>query len=120
MTDATSSNPHKEVDEGRLAAANGQGLARNPYPRGTIRHEEWRRGWQIKRDEVLGLGHEGCVAAAAGQSLSANPYPRGTIRYDDWRRGWRLKRDEMERAERTPETRDGCNDLAHPAPPKVS
>ena len=51
-TDASSFNPHREEDEGYLAAEAGQGSTDNPYPRGTIRYEEWRRGWQIKRDET--------------------------------------------------------------------
>ena len=52
MTDATSFNPHKEEDEGYLAAEAGRRLSDNPCPRGTIRHAEWRRGWQRMSDET--------------------------------------------------------------------
>lgn len=98
MTDATSFNPHKEEDEGYLAAKNGLRLSDNPYPRGTIRYAEWRRGWQIKKEEIQKEKDEGYMAAKAGRRLSDNPYPRGTIRYDEWRRGWHLKSDETQRA----------------------
>lgn len=98
MTDVTSCNPHKEEDEGYLAAETGQSLSRNPYPRRTIRYEQWRRGWQIKSDETRRDKGEGYQAAEAGQSLSQNPYPRGTIRYAEWRSGWQVKSDESQRA----------------------
>ena len=52
MTDGTSSNPHKEEDEGYLAAEAGQRLSDNPYPRGTLRYNHWRRGWCIKHNEI--------------------------------------------------------------------
>jgi hypothetical protein len=39
-------------DEGYLAAEAGYGLSENPYPNGTIRHEDWRRGWRMKNDEI--------------------------------------------------------------------
>jgi len=94
MTDVSSCNPHKEEDEGYLAAESGQNLSSNPYPRGTIRYEEWMRGWQIKIDETRGEKGEGYVAAEAGKSLSQNPHPRGTIRYSEWRRGWQVKSSE--------------------------
>jgi hypothetical protein len=100
MTDVTAFNPHKEEDEGYLAAETGQKLSRNPYPRGTIRHDEWRRGWQTKTDETRRDKGEGYLAAEAGQTLSQNPYPRGTIRYADWRAGWQTKSDETQRAKR--------------------
>ena len=45
MTSRTSRNPHKEADEGYLAAEAGQKLADNPYPAGTLRHLDWRHGW---------------------------------------------------------------------------
>ena len=90
--------PHKEEDEGYLAAEAGQKINENPYPRGTIRHKEWRRGWQIKNDVTHKEENEGFQAAAAGHGLSDNPYPRGTIRYDEWRRGWHIKSDETRRA----------------------
>lgn len=96
----TSLNPHKEEDEGYLAAEGGQKASRNPYPRGTIRHAEWRRGWQIKTDETRRDKDEGYLAAEAGQSLSQNPYPRGTIRHAEWRSGWQCKSDETQRAVR--------------------
>ena len=54
MHDVSGSNPHKEEDEGYLAAEAGLSLARNPYPRGTIRYEKWVRGWQIKLEETRG------------------------------------------------------------------
>jgi hypothetical protein len=92
--------PHEEEDEGYLAARSGGGLAGNPYPKGTIRYEEWRRGWQIQRDERRVEQDEGFLAGAAGQSLSENPHPRGTIRHDQWRRGWRMKQDQAKRASR--------------------
>lgn len=98
MTDVSSCNPHKEEDEGYLAAEAGIRLAANPYPRGTIRHDEWRRGWHIKRDANLLVNHEGYLAAEAGKSLAENPHPRGTLRFDQWRRSWRLKQDEISRA----------------------
>src|SRR5580692_13045000 len=98
MANTTSVNPHKEEDEGYLAAESGLRLTENPYPRGTIRHVEWRRGWQIKREETRKEEDEGYVAATAGQSITGNPYPRGTIRYDQWRRGWQIKTEELQRA----------------------
>ncbi|MEA2741213.1 MAG: hypothetical protein QOH05_4520 [Acetobacteraceae bacterium] len=107
MSDATSFNPHKEEDEGYLAAEAGQGLTANLYPCGTIRHEHWRRGWRIKTDEIqrtiklgsgMGQEDEGYLAAEAGQAATANPYPYGTIRYEDWRRGWHIKTEETQRA----------------------
>ena len=52
MAEVTACNPHKEEDEGYLAAEAGQKLSQNPYPKGTIRYEEWRRGWQIKIDAL--------------------------------------------------------------------
>jgi hypothetical protein len=100
MTDVPSCNPHKEEDEGYLAAESGSNLARNPYPKGTIRHEEWRRGWQIKKDETRRDKGEGYVAAEAGQTLAQNPYPRGTIRFAEWRSGWQLRNEETQRARR--------------------
>ncbi len=109
MTEKASFNPHKEEDEGYLAAEAGKTLTDNVYPCGTIRHEDWRRGWQIRRNErqrAIRLGSEngqedeGYLAADAGQSCSANPYPYGTIRFEDWRRGWTIKNDELQRAKR--------------------
>lgn len=98
MTEMPSCDPHKEEDEGYLAAESGLHFSRNPYPRGTIRHEEWRRGWQIKADETRREKGEGYLAFEAGRSLAQNPYPRGTIRYAEWRAGWQLKNDEAQRA----------------------
>jgi ribosome modulation factor len=98
MSDGTSCNPHKEEDEGYLAAESGLNLAKNPYPKGTIRHEEWRRGWQIKTDETRREKGEGYMAAEAGRSLAQNPYPRGTIRFAEWRSGWQLRNEEAQRA----------------------
>jgi len=98
MTDATSCNPHKEEDEGYLAAEIGRKLSDNPYPRGTIRHAEWRRGWQIKRDAVRQEENDGYLAAERGQNPHQNPHPGGTIRYDEWRRGWQRRSDETQRA----------------------
>src|SRR5215469_2903639 len=95
----TSLIPHEEVDQGYLAAEAGQMLSENPHPLGTIRYDDWRRGWHIKNNERRACGqssektqeHEGSLAADAGLSLSQNPYPCGTIRHDDWRRGWHAK-----------------------------
>jgi hypothetical protein len=107
MTDVTCCNPHKEEDEGYLAAEAGRGIGDNIYPFGTLRYEHWRRGWRIKTDETrrairLGLGDgqedEGYLAAHAGQSRADNPYPAGTIRYDHWQRGWCIRTDETQRA----------------------
>jgi hypothetical protein len=107
MSVVTACNPHKEEDEGYLAAEAGRSLAENIYPSGTIRHEHWRRGWRIRNDEAsrlvelgrgMGQEDEGYLAAEAGLGLADNPYPSGTIRFDHWRRGWRVKRDDTERA----------------------
>jgi hypothetical protein len=98
MADVSACNPHKEEDEGYLAAEAGLKLARNPYPRGTIRYEQWRRGWQIKVDATKVREDEGYLAATRGVALSANPHPRGTIRYSEWRRGWQIRTDEIQRA----------------------
>jgi hypothetical protein len=109
MTDETPFNPFKEEDEGYLAAEAGQSISANLYPCGTIRHEDWRRGWRIKSDETqrakgLNRGNrqedEGYLAAETGRSLLENPYPYGTIRHEDWRRGWGIKNDETQRAKR--------------------
>jgi hypothetical protein len=35
-----------------VAAVAGQSLSTNPHPRGTIRYEEWRVGWQIRQGET--------------------------------------------------------------------
>ncbi len=97
MSDATTLNPHKEEDEGYLAADAGKAISANPYPSGTLRYDDWRRGWRIRTEESrrpvkLGEGHgqddEGYLAAAEGKALADNPHPSGTMRYDDWRRGW--------------------------------
>jgi hypothetical protein len=109
MTDSTSFNPHKEEDEGYLAAKAGLRLAANPYPRGTIRHDHWRRGWQLKTEGIPKEKDEGYLAAKAGMRITANPYPRGTIRYEEWRCGWHVKSDETQRAIRLAET-DGDPD----------
>jgi len=100
MTDVRACNPHKEEDEGYLAAKAGLAISRNPYPRGTIRFEEWVRGWQIRVDETRSIKGEGYLAAAEGQSLSQNPHPRGTIRYAEWRSSWQMKIAENQRAMR--------------------
>ena len=55
MTDVTPCNPHKEEDEGYLAAEAGRSLSENIYPVGTIRFEHWRRGWRIKKDDCVAL-----------------------------------------------------------------
>jgi len=100
MTDVNGCNPHKEEDEGYLAAEAGLTRSRNPYPRGTIRFEEWLRGWQIKMDETRREKGEGYLAAQAGLKLTQNPHPRGTIRYAEWKTGWQLRSAEMQRAVR--------------------
>jgi hypothetical protein len=98
MSGVSSCNPHKEEDEGYLAAEAGQNVSSNPYPRGTIRYEEWMRGWHIKVDEARGEKGEGYMAADAGLSLSDNPHPRGTIRFVEWRSGWQTRSAERQRA----------------------
>jgi hypothetical protein len=100
MTDVNACNPYKEQDEGYVAAEAGQNLAGNPYPRGTIRYQEWTRGWQIKIDETRRDKGEGYLAAEAGRALAENPHPRGTIRYAEWRSGWQAKTAENQRATR--------------------
>jgi len=91
-------NPHKEEDEGYLAAEAGENLGGNPYPRGTIRYEEWARGWQIRCDETRCGKGEGYLAAEAGLSLTRNPHPRGTIRYAEWRADWQIQNAARQRA----------------------
>jgi hypothetical protein len=98
MSDVPAFNPHKEEDEGYRAAEAGRRLLDNPYPRGTIRFEEWRRGWHIQRDNKQKEEAEGHVAAESGLKQSANPYPKGTIRYEHWRQGWQKKNEETQRA----------------------
>jgi len=100
MADTTSCNPHKEEDEGFLAAEAGRRLSDNPYPRGTIRYSEWQRGWQIGRATGPREENDGYQAAEHGKGLAQNPHPRGTIRYDQWRRDWQRKTDETMRAVR--------------------
>ncbi|HEY0184886.1 MAG TPA: hypothetical protein VGC09_18955 [Rhodopila sp.] len=98
MSERRPSDPHKEEDEGYLAAESGLSPAANPYPCGTIRYEEWRRGWLCKREATESKDNDGYLAAEAGRSLSENPYPPGTIRYEQWRRGWHVRHDESQRA----------------------
>ena len=117
MIEDTRFNLHKEEDEGYLAAEAGRAAIENPYPRGTIRYEEWRRGWQIKRDESMREGDEGYLAAASGQAQSDNPYPRGTIRYEEWRCGWQVKRDETLRAARLGKIRHDSEPIARDEKP---
>lgn len=105
MTDVTAFNPHKEEDEGYLAAANGLSSLANPYPEATIRYRHWRSGWQVKNDETKLAESEGYKAATAGRRLEENPHPPGTIRYDDWQRGWHLRETETQRAARLGSTR---------------
>jgi len=100
MTNVNVRCPHKEEDEGYLAAEAGQAMSRNPYPRGTIRFEEWLRGWQIRIEESRQDKGEGYLAAEAGLALSQNPYPRGTIRFAEWRTGWQIRTDAARRAMR--------------------
>ena len=104
MRDVPPCNPHKEEDEGYLAAKDGRPLATNPYPRGTIRYEQWRLGWQCRTDAALRMKDEGYLAAETGKSLTENPHPRGTIRYSDWRSSWQIRQAEMQRANRLGET----------------
>jgi hypothetical protein len=98
MSEVRACDPHKEEDEGYLAAEAGLTLSRNPYPRGTIRFEEWGRGWQIRAYETRLEKGEGYLAAEAGQPVSRNPYPRGTIRFAEWRAGWQSRTDARNRA----------------------
>jgi hypothetical protein len=98
MTKVSACNPHKEEDEGYLAAEAGLALVKNPYPRGTIRYEEWARGWQIRFDETRGDKGEGYIAAEAGLVLAQNPHPRGTIRHAEWRSDWQVQNAARQRA----------------------
>jgi hypothetical protein len=98
MSDVTALNPFKQEDEGYLAAEAGLRLADNPHPQGTIRHEEWRRGWQMKRDETKHEHEEGYDETDASMNLSDNPHPPGTIRYAQWRKHWQIKREKAMRA----------------------
>lgn len=100
MSDVSSCNPHKEEDEGYLAAEAGLTVSSNPYPRGTIRYEEWARGWQVQVDESRREKDEGYLAAESGKNLADNPHPRGTIRYSEWRKGWHVRTAETQRAMR--------------------
>lgn len=84
-------DPHQEEDEGYLAAAAGLGLERNPYPSGTMRFDDWRRGWHIKQDEMRVDRDHPAFAVEAGKTLDDNPHPKGTIRYEEWRRAWLVK-----------------------------
>lgn len=67
MTRRTARNPHKEEDEGYLAAEAGQKLADNPYPAGTLRHADWRHGWLSKGAEAERAIRLGRVTASAGR-----------------------------------------------------
>jgi hypothetical protein len=96
--------PYKEEDEGYLAAETGRRLSENPHPRGTIRYDDWRRGWYAKSHEVRRKENEGYPAAETGHSLSENPHQPGTIRYKQWRRDWYIKNDEVRRAVRLGKT----------------
>ena len=98
MSDVTETCPFKQEDEGYLAAEAGLRLNANPHPCGTIRHEEWRRGWQKKRDEARHEHDEGYAETDPSLSLSDNPHPAGTIRHAQWRKHWQLKRDRAQRA----------------------
>ncbi len=73
MSNTTSLNPHKEEDEGYLAAESGRKLSENPYPRGTIRYSEWRRGWHLWRAVTLLEENDGYLAAQSGQGVSSEP-----------------------------------------------
>jgi hypothetical protein len=98
MTGATAFNPHKEEDEGYLAAKSGLSLSENPYPKGTIRYRHWRSGWQIRYDETKRAENEGYQGAGRGLRADENPHPPGTIRYDEWQRGWQAGSNEAQRA----------------------
>jgi hypothetical protein len=41
-----------QEDEGYLAAEAGKSLTENPYPPGTLRYDDWRRGWCIKTENT--------------------------------------------------------------------
>jgi hypothetical protein len=100
MNELTPVNPHKEEDEGYVAAEQGRDVSANPYPKGTIRHKEWRVGWQSRHDNQRERDNDGFRAAEAGVPLTENPHPRGTIRYDQWRRGWQIKNADIQRCQR--------------------
>jgi hypothetical protein len=100
MNEMTPVNPHREEDEGYLAAETGLELTNNPYPKGTIRHKEWRMGWQSRHDNARERDNDGYRAAEGGLQLADNPHPRGTIRFDQWRRGWQIKNADIQRVKR--------------------
>jgi hypothetical protein len=92
-------DPHKEEDEGYLAAEGGQRIDRNPYPPGTLRHDHWRRGWHMRQAEIQ-LDRDAAGSEAVGARLADNPHPPGTIRYAEWRRTWLTKHGRGDRAAR--------------------
>lgn len=38
------------MEEGKLAAANGEPLSANPYPQDSEDYEEWAEGWHYLQD----------------------------------------------------------------------
>jgi hypothetical protein len=90
-------DPFKEEDEGYIAARGGLAQTDNPYPPGTIRSKEWRRGWIIGRFET-GTGRiGGTCETGESRSLADNPHPRGTIRHRQWHLDWHARRRESAR-----------------------
>jgi hypothetical protein len=94
-------DPDREEEEGYRAAQAGSGLDRNPYPPGTMRFDDWRRGWQIRHIETRIERDRTVTPDEVGESLADNPHPRGTIRYEQWRDAWQVKQFRLRRARRT-------------------
>ena len=92
--------PDLKQDEGYQAAAAGLGAERNPYPQGTMRFDDWRRGWQIHAIERRIERDHAISPAEVGERLADNPHPRGTIRYEQWRDAWLVKQFHRRRARR--------------------
>lgn len=98
---AVTSRDHDQVeDEGYIAAEAGRRLDQNPYPSGTLRYEDWRRGWTIKQTEIRLEHDHHAPSVAQGATLADNPHPRGTIRFEEWRRTWMVRQAQLRRAKR--------------------
>jgi hypothetical protein len=95
-----SRDPDVVEDEGYVAAENGLGLEQNPYPSGTLRHADWRRGWQTRQTERRTDQDPFALSVDPGKTLADNPHPKGTIRFEEWRRALLLKQSQARRAVR--------------------